>query len=228
MRGLGDKNKRVQYFHWLKISNIDITLLQETFITNANLLKITNDWNGKSFHCVSDSPHSKGVSILIKKDLNIHIKKSVTSNDGIIMLLIFEFLEETYSICNIYAPIQSTVKDIFFRRAAEFLNINIPLNSKVIMCGDMNIKLDIKPGISQSNKKEIILLNTLTAKYNLKDIFRARDKHSPGYTYQHSNNNIQSRIDYIFMDPALMNEISNFKKKKFPCTRPQGITSNIN
>ena len=69
---------------------------------------------------------------------------------------------------------KSTVKDIFFRRAAEFLNVNIPLNSKVIMCGDMNIKLDIKPGISQCNKKEIILLNTLTAKYNLKDIFRAR------------------------------------------------------
>ena len=216
MRGLGDKNKRVQYFHWLKISNIDITLLQETFITNANLLKITNDWNGKSFHCVSDSPHSKGVSILIKKGLNIHIKKSVTSNDGRIIMLIFEFLEETYSICNIYAPIQSTVKDIFFHRAAEFLNVNIPLNSKIIMCGDMNIKLDNQPGISQSNKKEIILLNTLTAKYNLKDIFSARDKHSPGYTYQHSNNNILSRIDYIFMDPALMKEVSNFRIKNSP------------
>ena len=164
-----------------------------------------------------------GVSILIKKDLNIHIKKSVTSNDGRIMLLIFEFLEETYSICNIYAPIQSTVKDIFFLRAAEFLNVNIPLNSKVIMCGDMNIKLDIKPGISQSNKKEIILLNTLTAKYNLKDIFRARDKHSPGYTYQHSNNNIQSRIDYIFMDPALMNEISNFRIKNSPAPNHKAL-----
>ena len=71
---MGDKNKRVQYFHWLKISNIDITLLQETFITNANLLKITNDWNGKSFHCVSDSPHSKGVSILIKKVLTYTLR----------------------------------------------------------------------------------------------------------------------------------------------------------
>ena len=151
----------------------------------------------ESFHCVSDSPHSKGISLLIKKDLNIHIKKSVTSNDGRIMLLIFEFVEEINSTCNIYAPIQRTVKDMFSRRAAKFLNINIPLNSKVIMCGDMNIKLDNKPGISQSNKKEIILLNTLTAKYNLKDSFRDRDKHSPGYTYQHSNNNIQSRIDYI-------------------------------
>ena len=132
------------------------------------------------------------------------------------MLFIFELLKEIYSICNIYAPIQSKVKDIFFHRAAEFLNVNISLNSKVIMCGDMNIKLDNQPGISQSNKKEIILLNTLTAKYNLKDIFRARDKHSPGYTYQHSNNNILSRIDYIFMDPALMKEISNFIIKNSP------------
>ena len=63
----------------LSYLNNDITLLQETFITNANLLKI-------------------------KIGLNIHIKKSVTSNNGRIMLLIFEFLEETYSICNIYAP----------------------------------------------------------------------------------------------------------------------------
>ena len=100
----------------------------------------------------------------------------------------------------------------FFHRATEFLNVNIPLTSKVIMCRDMNINLDNKPGISQSNKKEIIPLNTLTAKYNLKDIFRACDKHSPGYTYQHSNN-IQSRIDYVFMDPALMKEISNFRIK---------------
>ena len=131
-------------------------------------------------------------------------------------MLIFDFLEETYSICNIYAPIHSTVKDIFFHRAAKFLNVNIPLNSKVIMCGDLNIKLDNQPCIFQSNKKEIILLNTLTAKYNLKDSFRARDKHSPGYTYQHSSNNILSRIDDMCMDPALMKEIINFRIKNSP------------
>ena len=74
---------------------------------------------------------------------------SVISNDGRIMMLILEFLEVTYSIC-IYMlqfKLSKHSEGYFFHRAAEFLNVNIPLNSKVIMCGDMNIKLDNQPGI---------------------------------------------------------------------------------
>ena len=78
---MGEHNKRLQYFHWLDISNIDIALLQETFITSKNVSKICREWGGKTYHCLSDSPHSKGVSELIKKGLHMNIRNNFKSND---------------------------------------------------------------------------------------------------------------------------------------------------
>ena len=91
---MGDHNKRLQYFHWLDISNIDIALLQETFITSKNVSKICREWGGKSYHCLSDSPHSKGVSVLIKKGLHMNIRNNFKSNDGRIIIVILIFLKK--------------------------------------------------------------------------------------------------------------------------------------
>ena len=58
VRGLGDQNKRRELFYWLKLHNISIACLQETFITKDKLCKISQEWEGFSFNSISDSNHS--------------------------------------------------------------------------------------------------------------------------------------------------------------------------
>ena len=78
--------------------------LQETFITNDKLCKISQEWEGFSYNLISDSSHSKGVrpSILIKKDLDIRIINTLAANDGEKLLIRFISHDTTYTVCAIY------------------------------------------------------------------------------------------------------------------------------
>ena len=73
VRGLSSKEKRQTLFHWVDENKIDILCLQETFCTTLNVHNLNSEWNGLSLHSLSDSPHSRGVSVLFKKDFDIDI-----------------------------------------------------------------------------------------------------------------------------------------------------------
>ena len=77
VRGLGNPQKRKILFQWIETKDFDIICLQETFCTRENIHKISDEWNGSSYHSLSNSPHSKGVSILLGKkfqhELNNHL-----------------------------------------------------------------------------------------------------------------------------------------------------------
>ena len=82
VRGLGDKNKRKSYFHWLNIKKIDIACLQETFITETKAKMMRDDWEGYILNAYTNSVHSRGVAILIRDGFDIQIKSEHTSNDS--------------------------------------------------------------------------------------------------------------------------------------------------
>ena len=67
VRGLRNYKKRHILFNWLKEKNIDIAFLQETYCTADNVTNFDKEWDGISVNCLSESCHSKGVSILFKK-----------------------------------------------------------------------------------------------------------------------------------------------------------------
>ena len=61
--GLNDRKKRSKYFTWLSENKLDIACLQETFCTANNQSEFNKNWEGQSYHSLSDSPHSRGVAI---------------------------------------------------------------------------------------------------------------------------------------------------------------------
>ena len=61
VRGLLDKTKRHNIFHWLTTNNIDIALLQETYCDENLNMHFQKSWDGKMFHSYTTSSHSKGV-----------------------------------------------------------------------------------------------------------------------------------------------------------------------
>ncbi len=81
-RGLNNSTKRKTLLHWIQDKHIDIVCLQETFFTVNTVHLLDEDWDGKTLHAPSPSSHSKGVSILFKKDLDIKIIDHYVTQDG--------------------------------------------------------------------------------------------------------------------------------------------------
>ena len=69
VRDINDKNKRRSLYQWIKSHNIDDIVLQETYCTENSVSDFELDWNGTSYHCLTKSSHSCGVSILFSKNL---------------------------------------------------------------------------------------------------------------------------------------------------------------
>ena len=66
VRGLNDTTKRNSIYSYLESQKADIICLQETFCTREKLQLFSKNWNGKIYHCPSDSPHSRGVCIMLR------------------------------------------------------------------------------------------------------------------------------------------------------------------
>ena len=101
VRGLNTYEKRVKIYDWLSDSKLDIAILQETHYVERNITKFDARWFGKSIHSFSDSSFSRGVSILLRKDLDIEIVNSHSSIDGRKLLFNLKFDNNLFTIVNI-------------------------------------------------------------------------------------------------------------------------------
>ena len=80
--GLLNRIKRQTVFEWAKHKNISILCLQETFCTDRTREAFDGDWSVSVFQSVSDSPHSRGVSIMINNNIDFKYINSFKSDDG--------------------------------------------------------------------------------------------------------------------------------------------------
>ena len=82
VRGLNDSLKRKKLYTWLEDNDIHIAFLQETFFTKMAEPNFKADWKGKMINCVTDSCHSRGVTILISHKIDCKIINLHVSEDG--------------------------------------------------------------------------------------------------------------------------------------------------
>ena len=75
VRGLKDRNKRVQVFSWLKNRNANIFLLQETHSTpdTENIWK--EDWGNSNIFFSHGTSNSRGECVLLNTSCNLISKK---------------------------------------------------------------------------------------------------------------------------------------------------------
>ena len=69
VRGLGNKLKRDQVFHWLKEQKFSIYLLQETHLSVQHLDQWKSEWGYQSYFSGNKS-NSEGVCILFSQNFN--------------------------------------------------------------------------------------------------------------------------------------------------------------
>ena len=97
-RGLRDRDKRLSVFEFIKRQHIDIAFLQETFVTENIVDKFNRDTTNNVYHCATDSYHSRGVAIVIRKQLDIEVLNINKSNDGRRLLVNIKHHDEYFGI----------------------------------------------------------------------------------------------------------------------------------
>ena len=150
VRGLHNFEKRNTIYQWFKDKNINIVCLQETFCTEKNVESFSKNWTGKMYHCVSNSNHSRGVSILFNESFVYKFISKHCSNDGRKLLINIQHGDDLYTIVNLYAPNEIGSRSEFFKKCEKWIMQYRQANSGLIMGGDFNTSFD---KIDRKNKK---------------------------------------------------------------------------
>ena len=148
-RGLAQCSKRRVVFNWLKKYHNGIILLQETHSTEASEKFWRSDWKGQVEFCHGTSS-SRGVAILISKELNININEIIRDNTGRFLLIDAEFEGQNLIIANIYAPtkdhsdLQAEFLDFLYNRLLEYADKSLFIGGDFNIC--INPDIDKKEG----------------------------------------------------------------------------------
>ena len=202
VRGLHNNNKRKNVFKWLQETDLDIIFLQETFCTKQFKPYFNSGWKGQKFHALSDSPHSRGVCILIKHDFNFKFVNKHTSADGRKLLVNGRISDEDVTLICTYAPNQEAQRMDFFNALVPWINKHSLSLENQIIAGDMNCCLnenDRKPKTHTADKSRLSMSKMIQA-LCLDDAWTLLNPNTPGYTYLDKRNGTLSRLDYFLIN----------------------------
>ena len=204
VRGLRNQRKRRSTFAYLKDQNCAVYLLQETFSQPQDELICKTEWRGEIFFS-HVSNHQNGVFILLNLLFDIKIENSWGDQDGRIVLINAYFKAFKFSLCNIYAPNNPALQELFIESLGEIL-ISKAEVSNLIVGGDWNVTLgaiDKKGGIQWKPTPYRNLVVGLMNELNLDDILRTKNPDKKCFTYESKALKIKSRIDFFLIAKPL-------------------------
>ena len=223
VRGLNAYKKRVTLFEWLKDSKFDIICLQETHFVKENEFIYNSRWFGNKFHCFSDSAHSRGVTILFKKNLSIEILNYHHSLDGRRLLVNLKYNEKIITIVNAYAPNAENARNDFFKRLITWVSQHAMNLEGLIVCGDFNCQLD-----SKQNDKSTKTLEKLLKLYSLNDCWISSGKTKiNGLSWCDGENIPKSRIDYVFINKSIFLPLCDITLRRAPSVEGKCLSDHL-
>ena len=150
--------------------------------------------------------NARGVAIGFTKNFDCSIKNTYCDTDGRILIVEFCKDDDTFLLINFYnANSESEQIKALHSLDALLSKIDLDLNFKPILMGDMNLifdtKLDALGGTPSLKKQSVVSLLKLLSKLDLSDIFRIRFPNRKRYTFRQKigHHVIHRRLDYIFL-----------------------------
>ena len=202
VRGLNDKKKRQQVFHWLKQQDADIIALQETHLgKQSDEWKWTREWEGQSFWTV-ESSNCKGVALLINKKHRFDVSDVQKGQTGRSISLSVKFDDNDIRFVCVYAPNNDNERIAFFKSTLEE-HFNAEHN---VLLGDFNCTLryhDRSNGGGSRKEKGRAELEGLMKRKQLFDVYSRRYPKSTEFTYFKPNSTVRSRIDFVMLDEMM-------------------------
>ena len=208
-RGLNDTKKRYDVLNFIKDQKADICCLQDTHFTKEMEQSIYTIWEGECFYSHGKS-NSRGVCILIKKNLNIKVHCIKKDSNGSLLALDLSFENHRFTLVALYGPNIDSPE--FYKHV--FNVIDKIGNDSYILCGDYNLVLNseidycnYKSTCHNINARKLLL--TYIENRNLVDPFRILHGNIKRYTWRRLNPLQQARLDFFLMTDDMLQFLRN-------------------
>lgn len=203
--GINELSKHKKVLNFLENHNIDIALLQETHLTDAEHAKLTRQWQGQTFYS-SFTSQSRGVAILIGR--NVHVDNVQKDKQGRYLILKGSIAGEPITLVNIYVPNYDCPQ--FYQ--SLFFKLTCPA-SELVIGGDMNSVLDPAKDRSSTNPNILTqaakVLKKEMVDFKLVDVWRERHKLLREYSFYSHAHKSYSRIDSFLAHAEKIHLISS-------------------
>lgn len=230
-RGLREKKKRQSLVTWFRNENVDILCLQETFCTLDNKDNFDKDWVNETTHiehCLSNSAHSRGVSIIFKTSLNVTIENCKKSDDGRKLLINCIIDKHKMCIVNLYAPNDVTERINFFKKSTSWIRQNKCDENNIIVFGDFNSVMDKRDRTSGRIERCATHFENLLKSNKLIDTFRSINPNEAGFTWvDPADVTKKSRLDYILSTGFLLQFIKQCTVENAPTPDHKAVECTI-
>ena len=233
VRGIRGSQKRKKLIQWMRENKFDIVCLQETFLTAEVLETLQREWSGKMYHSLSESVHSKGVSIFFKPHLDITQMSTYKDMDGRRLLVNFRLgSERIFTIVTVYAPNLITQRVEFLKRTEKWIKQHCIAEQLLIVTGDFNSTYRIEDRTSNLSDSSGKHLQSLLKYNSLNDLFVKMFEDStsnPQFTWiDPADASHQSRLDYIFTTDLISNLATVFQTITPPISDHKAVIAIFN
>ena len=206
VRGLGGITKRRKIFNFLRHTDYDVMLLQETHSCTETELLWLKQWKGQIFFSHGTN-RARGVCIMFKNKLDYDAQVVYQDAEGRLLVLNSEIKGVPLTIMNIYAP--NTDDPTFFKDSFSRLE-NLD-TMELVVGGDFNLTLNNdmdRRGSCHNHTKSSALLNEYLLTHNLCDIWRNQNENKFAFTWSRMNPMPHyARLDYLLVSDALASRI---------------------
>ena len=209
VRGISNFKKRKTIFTWCRKQKADFIFLQETHSKIYSEKCWRNEWGGEII-MAHGSSNSRGVAILIKKDVDCTIHSKILDPSGQFVIIKIEIEDKMYVLINIYALNRdASIVSFFNNLLATLQKNNVDEEDNIIMGGDFNcplnptICIDKKGGFLNPRKAVISTISNLQEELDLVDIWRVKNPEKKSFTWSQNSLMIFCRLDYWLISNAL-------------------------
>lgn len=223
--GLNAPHKRTSTLGLLKRKNVDIAFLQETHLLQADNSRLAN----RFYHTIASSSantKTKGVAIVVKRNLSLKILSTWSDNSGRIVISTVEFSNRKIALISAYAP--NNYDKIFYNTLTHQM---LELEDCYFMVGaDFNAVWD--PLVDRSGARatgdQAQATNALRFWANnlgLIDIWRVINPTHKDFSFYSGRHKSFSRIDFLFVSPHLFNTIEKSELLCIALSDHKGVLS---
>ncbi|OCT72159.1 hypothetical protein XELAEV_18035126mg [Xenopus laevis] len=215
VNGLNVPQKRTMAFSDYAKQKIDILLLQETHFSNSSTPKYISKHYPQTY-LASSSTKTKGVAILIAKNVKFLLKQQFLDPDGRYVILTGLLQNHLTTLASVYASNSS--KKVFFKKI--FNKLAQLSEGRLIVGGDFNTTLnnnldrsrDVRAGtLPNIQIHDSTYLTRCLNTDNLVDVWREKHPIDRDYSYYSSVHASYSRIDFIFTKSTLVDYVCTAK-----------------
>lgn len=208
IRGLQKLAKRKAVLSFLKKENISVAFLQETHMEAKDNIKLQRNWVGQVF-ATAYSTFSRGVAILINKNLAFRPLHTVVDSQGRYVIVKGVLKGKDITFMNVYCP-PGYSADFLSKVFAEFAEL---ASEDAFVGGDFNChlspSLDKLPPSMAPPSRQARMLTSLCSDMGFSDVWRAFCPSDLKFTFFSAPHNSYSRLDYFFIPTSKLFLVSS-------------------